>query len=305
MAHSHSHHHHGAHAAVTKAAARPELLRRATMAAIAVSVTLMTIKLGAWTVTNATSLLSSLADSLSDILMSWVNYFAVRYASKPADDDHRFGHTSMEDIAGLAQFGIICGSMLFIAAHGVQNLIEGAPITEPQYGIWVMIISLILTTALVIYQRYVYSVTGSLIVKADSLHYVGDILMALAIIGSLIAASIFEIYWLDSALALVIAAYVIMEVRHVGMRAFNNLMDREMPDAEKEKILEVLHAFPEVKGHHNLKTRYSGVKPFIQMHVELSKDLSFLQAHEITEKLEHALQSLYDDAEVILHQDPV
>lgn len=305
MAHSHSHHHHGTHSATPSTVARPELLRRVTLAAIAVSVILMTLKLGAWTMTNATSLLSSLADSLSDILMSWVNYFAVRYASKPADDDHRFGHTSMEDIAGLVQFSLICGSMLFVAAHGLQNMMEGAAITEPQYGIWVMIISLILTTALVMYQRYVFGLTGSLIVKADSLHYVGDILMALAIIGSLTAASMFNIHWLDSLLALCIATYVIIEARHIGLRAFNNLMDHEMPEHEKEKILEVLYRFPEVKGHHNLKTRYSGVKPFIQMHVELSKDLSFLQAHEITEKLEHALASLYDEADVILHQDPV
>lgn len=304
MPHSHtSHHHHKAE--LLHAAGRNRMLRAVTITAIAISVLLMLIKLGAWTMTHATSLLSSLAESLSDILMSWVNFFAIRYASKPADDDHRFGHNSMEDIAGLFQFAVICGSMLFIAAQALEDVIHGSSIREPEYGIWVMIISLVLTTILVIYQRYVFKRTGSLIIKADSLHYVGDILTCLAIIGSLLAAYIFEIYWLDPILALGIAAYIIIEARHIGLRAFNNLMDHEMPDDEKTKIIEALIEFPEVLGHHNLKTRYSGAKPFIQMHVELRKDLTFQQAHEITEQLEKKLESLFHEADVILHQDPV
>ena len=302
MVHSHSHHH---HAHTLPQAGRNRMLRMVTIAAIVLSVALMLLKLGAWTMTHATSLLSSLAESMADILMSWVNYFAIRYASKPADDDHRFGHNSMEDIAGLFQFAVICGSMLFIAAQALEDVIHGSSIREPQYGIWVMIISLVVTTVLVIYQRYVFKRTGSLIIKADSLHYVGDILTCLAIIASLLAAYIFEIYWLDPILALGIAAFIIMEARHIGLRAFNNLMDHEMADDEKTRIIEALQSFPDIRGHHNLKTRYSGAKPFIQMHLELNKDLTFLQAHDITEALEQKLQSMFPDADVILHQDPV
>ena len=272
-------HHHAHHMPTGPISPADErILRRVTSVAIGVSIILVLLKTGGWTYTNAISLLSSLADSMFDVLISSINFWAVRYAIKPADDDHRFGHNSIEDIAGLAQFAFICGSMLFIVVQSVQHLIEPHPIAVPEYGIGIMLISLVLTTGLVLYQRYVYKRTRSLIVQADSLHYLGDVLMNISILVSFWAAMQWGVPWLDPILAILIAIYVIKEAWEVGGRAYNNLMDKEMPDAEKAKIKAILNGYSEVKGIHNMKTRYSGSKPFMQMHVELSKSLSFEEA---------------------------
>lgn len=303
----HHHHHHGAHAHSQDLgiASGHALLRRVALTAVVVAFILMIAKIWAWSSTDATSLLSSLADSLFDMLVSWINFFAIRYAIKPADDDHRFGHRSIEDIAGLAQFAFICGSMVFVIAQAIMGLAHGHEVKSPEHGIAVMVLSLVMTTGLVLFQRYVYRRTGSLIVKADALHYYSDILMNISVIGSLLAVSFLGIMWLDGVLAIVIAIYVIREGWEIGQRAFNNLMNKEMPDEDKLRIHEVIRNHPQVLGVHNLKTRYSGTKPFIQMHVDISHQLSFLEAHEVVDRLEHDLHALFLEADVIVHPDPV
>ncbi len=301
----HIHHNHGNEMAAIAASNDP-LLRRVTMVAIATSIILVILKTGGWSYTNASSMLSSLADSLFDVLMSAINFFAVRYAIKPADDDHRHGHTSIEDIAGLTQFAFICGSMLFVMAHSIQQFFQHDKIiTEPEYGIGIMLVSLAMTSGLVLYQRWVYKKTGSLIIKADSLHYLSDILMNLSVIGSLFVAKIWHIQWLDPLLAIVIAIYVIKEAWEIGQRSFNNLMDREMPDDKKEKIKQIINESPNILEFHDLKTRQSGNKIFIQMHVGLSKNLTFQQAHDAADALEKKLLAAFPGADVIIHQDPV
>lgn len=301
----HAHHHHGPVHQGALSENGQRLLRRVGKAAIAVSAILLTAKLWAWSQTDATSLLSSLADSLFDVMVSWMNFFAIRYAIKPADDDHRFGHQSIEDIVGLAQFAFICGSMLFVIFQAANSLLQGETVHAPEDGIAVMILSLVLTSGLVLYQRHVFRETGSLIVRADSLHYYSDILMNLSIIGSLLAVYYAGIMWLDGVLAILIALYVLKEGWEVGERAFDNLMNKEMPEPEKQRIHDALAHMPEVLGVHNLKTRYSGTKAFIQLHVDLSQSLSFLEAHAIVDRLEHEIEHLFPGADVIVHPDPV
>lgn len=280
-------------------------MRRVTTAAVAVASSLVLLKIWAWSATNAVSLFSSLADSLFDVLVSACNFFAIRYALKPADEEHRFGHNSIEDIAGLAQCAFISGSMGFVAAQAVQRLINPEPIQSLQYGVYVMALSLAMTALLYVYQRQVYRRTGSLIVRADSLHYLGDLLMNMGIILSLLAMGWANLWWLDAVLAIVIAVYVIHEGWEIGVRAFNNLMDREMPEADKQALIDLLNGQPHILGYHDLRTRYSGMKCFIEMHIELDRQLSFQEAHDISDKLEDTIRQHYPAADVLLHQDPV
>jgi len=306
MGHGHSHSHtpllDGKH---TVSDADAAALRRVTLAAMMVSLALVALKSGGWAATNATSLLSSLADSLFDVLISGMNFIAVRYAIKPADEQHRYGHTGIEDIAGLVQFAFICGSMLLVAAQAVQQFFSPHPITAPEYGIGVMLISLGMTTMLVLYQRRVVRRTGSLIVQADALHYLSDILMNSSIILSLFLALWFDWRWLDPLLALLISVYVIREAVPIGKRAFNNLMNKEMPEQEKATILAIVEAMPEIQGYHHLRTRYAGAKPFIQLHINIARETPFEAAHAIADRLEQALLAAFPGADIIIHQDPV
>lgn len=304
MAHPHVHSHLHVHA-LTASEHTERMMRRATYASVTMALVLLCAKIAAWWSTESLSMLSSLTDSLFDLISSVVNLIALRYALKPADDDHRFGHTSIEDIAGLGQFAFIAASMAIIVLQSVERLFNPHPLANEYIGIWVSVAALLLTAGLVTYQTMVTRRSKSIIIASDRMHYVGDLLFNVGVLVALGASKAFGIVWADPAMAILIALVVLYSTREIGLRAFNNLMDREMPEEEKEKILHILGDMPEVLSHHNMKTRYSGTKAFIQMHIDIDNRLDFPVAHDITERLEEALMAVFPGAEVIIHPDPV
>ena len=163
-------------------------MRRATNFAVAAAALMIAAKLGAWLATDSVSLLSSLADSVMDVLASLINLFAVRHALQPADREHRFGHGKAEPLAGLGQAVFITASAIFLIVEAVGRIIEPEPIERAPVGIGVMVFAILVTTALVAYQRRVVRLTGSTAIKADSLHYASDILTNVGVIAALALA---------------------------------------------------------------------------------------------------------------------
>ena len=308
----HAHHHGHSHAPVDIAAATAglpshlaRLMRLASYASVAVASVLLLAKLIAWWKTDSLAMLSSFTDSVFDVLMSLVNMMAVRYALKPADDDHRFGHTSIEDIAGLAQCAFIFAAMAMIVLQSIERLSNPhIVLSDPELGIGVSLLGMVLTTALVAFQTYVTRRTKSLVIAADRMHYVGDILFNLGVLAAFVLSSYVGILWADAAIAIAIAVIVLWSTWPLGVRAFNNLMDREMPDDEKKLIFDIIDAMPEIGGYHNLKTRYSGAKAFIQLHVDIDASLNFRDAHAIIDRLEASIVGAFPGADVIVHPDP-
>lgn len=149
-------------------AAPARLMQAATYAAVGVALTLIGIKLAAWLVTDSVSMLSSLVDSVMDVLASFINLLAVRHALTPADREHRFGHTKIEPLASLGQAAFIAGSGLFIVIEAVQRLIRPEPVEDSAVGIGVMVVSMALTLALVLFQRF-ESVIGTTRIAPRSL----------------------------------------------------------------------------------------------------------------------------------------
>jgi ferrous-iron efflux pump FieF len=309
MSHTHSHHHGHTHTAFISTNVAPEharLMRLATYASVVIATILLVAKLIAWWRTDSLAMLSSFTDSVFDVLMSLVNMLAVRYALKPADDDHRHGHTSIEDIAGLAQCAFIFAAMAMIILQSIERLSNPhVVLSSPMLGIGVSVMGMLFTTVLVAFQTYVTRRTKSLVIAADRLHYLGDILFNAGVIAAFVLSSRFGLVWADAAIAILIACIVLWSNRSIGIRAFNNLMDREMPATEKGEIAALVAAMPDIHSHHNLKTRYSGVKPFIQLHIDVDASLNFRDAHAITDRLEKALLDRFPGADVIVHADPI
>lgn len=301
--HHHSHDHH--HGPALLPADAPRLMRMAGYASVSVASILLVSKLYAWWDTESLAMLSSLTDSVFDVITSIINLLAIRYALKPADDDHRFGHTAIEDIAGLTQFAFISAAMVLIILQSVERLTNPHMLANEALGMGVSMFAMLLTTGLVIFQTYVARTTRSLVVAADRMHYVSDIAFNLGVIAALGLSKYLGYTWADPAVAIIIALAILWHTREIGLRAFHNLMDREMPGPEKQAITDIIARFPEVQNMHRLKTRYSGSKAFIQMNIELDGALSFAAAHAITDRLEQALLAAYPGAEVIIHPDPV
>ena len=299
--HSHGHGHEGHDHHIAPEDQR--LMRLATYASVSMAVALLLGKTVAWWLSDSLALLSSLTDSLFDVITSVINMLALRYALKPADDEHRFGHTSIEDIAGLAQFAFIGAAMLLIILQSLERLANPQPMTHETLGIIVSVIAMIATMVLVTFQTIVAKRSGSLIIASDRMHYVGDIAFNIGVLIALVLTASFGLTWADPAMAIFIALVILWSTRSIGIRAFNNLMDREMPAEEKTHIEEIVRRVPEIRGVHNVKTRYAGTKPFIQLHIDLEPTLSFAEAHAITDRLEKALMEQYPGGDIIIHPD--
>jgi ferrous-iron efflux pump FieF len=284
---------------------RADRLRRlATYASVSVAGLLIAAKFAAWLETGSVALLSSLVDSLLDAVASLVNLVAVRHAMSPADREHRFGHGKAEPLAVLGQSAFIIGSAMLLLAEAVRRLIWPVPVENPPAGIAVMVLSIVVTIALVLYQRHVVRRTGSIAITADELHYRGDLVVNVSVIIALVLAPILGLPILDPLFGAGIGIWILYSAARLVRLSLVQLMDRELPDDERERIREIAQSHPDVVAAHDLRTRIAGPTAFIQIHIEMDGTLSLLRAHEISDEVEAQLRAAYPHAEVMIHQDP-
>ena len=279
-------------------------MRVAAIASVSVALVLIATKFAAWVLTDSVSLLSTLIDSFLDAAASILNLIAVHHALQPADREHRFGHGKAEPLASLAQSAFICGSAVFLLIEAGERIAHPRDIANTDIGYAVMVFSIVLTILLVAFQRYVVKKSGSVAIDADSLHYKTDVLINLGVMVSLFLSSHFGWKYADPLIAIMIALYIVRGAWEIGKTALGILMDRELEDADRQKIREIVMAHEEVKGLHDLRTRSSGVHVFIQFHLELDGNMKLKQAHDISEDVERELMEAFPNAEVIIHEDP-
>ena len=280
------------------------LMRLATYASVGTASVLIAVKLIAWLTTDSVSLLSTLIDSVLDVFASIVNLLAVRHALQPADREHRFGHGKAEPLAALAQATFISGSALFLVFEAGHRLFTPVPLAHTGFGIGVMIFAIAATFVLTRFQAYVVRKTGSIAIKADSLHYLSDLLVNASVVVALLLVSQLGWIWADAIFGLGIAAYILVNAWQIARGAYDMLMDRELPEEERRQIKEIVKAHPDVIDLHDLRTRASGRDTFIQIHLELDGALTLLRSHEIADEVEARLLEAFPGAEVLIHQDP-
>ena len=274
-------------------------------ASIAVAASLVLLKLWALTATGALSIGASLADSVLDLMIALANLAAIRFAVRPPDEAHRFGHTAIEDIAALAQSVVVIGSALLILWGVAVRLADPEPLAHERAGIVVMVVSIVLTAALVWWQRRVATETGSRIVAADSVHYISDLLPSLAAILALAAAEAFGTTHLDSLLAAAAAVWLMVSGFRLARSSIDAIMDREAPEDLRTRVTGAVTDVPGLHGTHDVKTRMSGSKLFVQLHAEIDGRTPLAEAHEIGELARRRIVRACPGAEVIIHKDPV
>jgi ferrous-iron efflux pump FieF len=285
--------------------ARADRLKRlAAIAAVGVATVLIAAKAAAWLGTGSVALLSTLIDSLLDLAASTLNLIAIRQAAVPADPEHRFGHGKAEPLAGLGQAAFIAGSAAFLLFEAVERLVHPRPVENTTIGLAVMGVSIALTLGLVAFQKWVIRRTQSVAIGADSLHYTSDLLVNIGVVIALLLTARLGWGWADSAVAIAIGLYILVSAVSIFRSSLNLLMDHELPDADRQRIREIVVAHPGVRSMHDLRTRSSGTQTFIQLHLELDPDLTLREAHAIADAVMEQIEALYPNAEVLIHEDP-
>lgn len=280
------------------------LMRLATVASTSVALTLVVAKAVAWVVTDSVSMLSSLVDTSLDLVGSLITFFAVRQALVPADADHRFGHGKAEALAGLVQAGFIAASGCALLFAVAERFNAPKQVQEEGVGLMISALALVLTICLVAFQRHVVRRTGSVAIGADMAHYGTDLVATLVTGVGLFISGFFDQPLIDSGIAGLVALYLMHGSWNVGRNSLDILMDRELPEEDRRRVEEIARRNPGVKDVHELRTRSGGLTRFIQLHIEVDRNLSLLVGHDIGRQVQGEIAKAFPGAEIILHVDP-
>ncbi|MDH3511166.1 MAG: cation diffusion facilitator family transporter [Gammaproteobacteria bacterium] len=286
-------------------AQRESLIKTASYASLTMAISLVALKVWGWRATDSIALLSSLADSVLDVLASGVTFWAVRYSLSPADAEHRFGHGKSEGLAALLQALIIAASATYVGFEAVKRFMLPQAIKAPELGLSVMLIAMAATILLVGFQRYVGRRAGSVAISADAVHYQSDVLVNLGVGLAIVITSWTSWALVDPVVGLVIALFILRSAWGIGRRSLEILLDHEIPIVDRQKIRQISLEHPEVLGFHDMKTRFGGNHYIVQFHLELEPDISLLRSHAILDDVEDTILSLYPRCEIIIHADPL
>lgn len=277
----------------------------AARVSVATASSLAVLKLVTGLATGSLAVLTSAVDSLLDILMSAVNFMAIRHAEQPADELHPYGHGKFETLATIFQALVIASSGIWICIEAVRRLQTGGTVEKPLGGIAVMLVSLVASWLLTRYLRRVARQTDSSALEADALHFATDVYSNLALLAGLVALFFFDLPWLDPAMSLLVAGYIIFQALGLLRYGLRDLLDEQLPETIRFEIAHLIETHKEeLFGYHNLRTRRAGSQKLIDFHLTVCKHLSVDEAHRITEHLEGKIAAHVSGADVTIHIEP-
>ncbi len=281
------------------------LIRSASIASLLVASTLIVLKYYGWTTTSSVSMLGSLADSLVDFLASIFVFIAISYSFLPADEKHRFGYGKSEGIAAFIQSLLIGISGIYVLTEAIKRLFNPIEINQPKVAIWIILLSIALTIALIMYQKYVVQKSQSIAIESDQYHYLTDTFINFSVLFSVVITGWTRFTFIDAVVGLLISGVVLYTAFILLKKSFKILLDQEIQSSDRNQIKEIALQHPKVLGFHDLRTRDTGRNYIIQFHLELDPKMSLLESHEITDEVTENILKVYPNSELIIHTDPL
>lgn len=272
---------------------------------ISTAISLSVLKFTVGLLTGSMAVLSSAIDSMLDILMSGVNFLAIRHAEQPADDGHAYGHGKFETMAALIQSLVIGGSGVWILIESIRRLLSGATPSRLGSGMIVLAISVVASLLISRYLVKVAEETDSSALRADSLHFSMDVYTNLALTAGLIVIHFFRIPWLDPLLSMLVGGYILYEAIKLARHAMDDVLDAQLPEDLREKIEKAIEVHGgDMLSCHNLRTRKSGSRKIIDFHLTVCKNLTVDESHRITELLEEQIEEELNNSDITIHVEP-
>lgn len=282
------------------------LQKKATVISSATATLLIIIKLFVGIMSGSVAVLASAIDSVLDLIVSAFNYFAISKAEQPADKKFNYGKGKIEALAAVIEGTVITVSGLFIFYTAIKKAIKSEPLEYLGNSIIVMVISLALTIALVIFLNYVAKKTRSMVVKSDALHYKTDVLSNGAILVSLVLIQMTGFELIDSIMGVVISIYIIHSAYEIIRDGVYILLDASLDEEMVEKMRYIILEEKEISDFHYLKTRKSGNTNFVDVHLVFSPGISLMRAHHAGDRIEEKIKELIPDEAWVInaHLDP-
>ncbi len=278
--------------------------QRVIRLAIGVSVLGVVAKLAVGMHTGSMALAASAMDSLGDIIISLANLVVVRIAASDPDEEHNFGHGKIEGLGAMFEGGFIGAAGLFVIYGAVHQLTGGGAAHDSLLGVAVMVPLLLANLVVVGAMRRVADATGSLVVRADALHYATDVWMNGGVLASLVLVRLTGIAAIDPIVSIAIALTMLRASVHVVREGFDVVMDRSLPAEMVAKVQAILTEAPGVRSFHELRTR-GGSVPHVDAHVVVDPAMTAQALHDMHLLVMARIREVAGPrARVLLHADP-
>jgi cation diffusion facilitator family transporter len=266
---------------------------------------LVGLKVAVAIITGSISILAQAADSFLDLFAVIITLLAVNIATRPADEEHPFGHGKVENIAAIAQALLIFtagGLIIYSAAH---RIITGMTIELTEAGIGVMLVSIIASIFLSRHLLKVSKATDSIALQASAHNITADVYSATAVLSGLVVIRFTRFNILDPIIALLVALFILKVAYDVLRGALGGLVDAKLPEAEEAEVKScIMERYSEVVSFHELRTRKSGNWRFIELHLVVPKHASVEEAHRTCDHLEQDIENKLQYTRVTIHIEP-
>lgn len=278
---------------------------RAAVVSVTAAILLAAIKTVVAFTSGSMAVMASAVDSLLDIVMSGVNFIAIRHAEQPADDCHPFGHGKFETLATLFQAAVIMTTGIWIVYEAGTRLYSGKQNLDVNQGIGILTFGVLAAWGISTYLQRAANKTDSSALAADALHFRMDIFSNLGLLIGMLLIRWFHLPWLDSTLSILVAAYILREAFKLIRHSLRDMLDHELPEEIKSQVRDIIEQqnLP-LAGYHNLRTRRAGSRKIMDFHLEVCKHMSVEDAHDIADQLENGIESAILGADVTIHIEP-
>ncbi len=281
------------------------LVRKLAFWSIPFSITVLGLKLLAWWVTGSVALLSDGLESTVNVVAAFIAYFVIRYAQKPADDDHQFGHHKAEYLSAVVEGVLIVVAALLIVKEAWSGLMAPRLPDAPALGLAINAFAGILNGIWATVLIRVGKKHSSPALLADGHHIMSDVVTSGGVLIGLVLAIFTGYAVLDPVLAIVVAINILFQGSKVILHSLDGLMDKAVQPEEDEAIRQAIaENSAGVLNVHDLKTRRAGAVAFIDFHVVVPATLSVGAAHEICDRLEDAIKDVVPGAVLAIHVEP-
>jgi cation diffusion facilitator family transporter len=279
---------------------------RAALLSILSNSTLIVLKLAVGIMMQSVSVISEAVHSGLDLVAAIIAWFSIRESGKPADDEHRFGHGKIENVAGTIEALLIFGAAIYIIIKASKKLISGTVQVEALgMGAVVMAVSAIANYFVSRHLLNVARRTDSVALEADAMHLRTDVYTSVGVLAGLIAIKLTGAQLLDPMVAIGVALLIIKAAYDLTRKAFFNILDIKLPDDEEQIVLDVLKSHPEeVLEFHKLRTRKSGHIRHIDMHLLVPKGCTVGEAHRLNHEITRQIKERLPDSEILVHIEP-
>jgi cation diffusion facilitator family transporter len=270
------------------------------------SLVTISLKFAAYFLTGSVGLLSDAVEALVNIAAALVALAVLSYSAHAPDREHNFGHEKAQYFSSGIEGALVFVASAAIIWTSVPRLFHPEPIEQVSLGLTLSVLASIANAACAWVMLRAARVHRSITLEADARHLLTDVWTTVGVVIGVLLVEWTGVLRLDPLIAIAIAIHILWTGTELITRSFNGLMDRAIPDGDRAVIIAVLERLRHEGGdYHALRTRESGAKSFVDVHVLVPGRMSVQEAHDLAESLENEIRARLPHVEVLTHLEPL